>query len=55
MMVRSAFAPPKRGLEHEYCGRSSRSTGIVFCDPTRNAAVMVVAAHNAVNANPQDG
>jgi hypothetical protein len=55
MIIRSAFAPPKRGLKHEFRGRRSRSTGFVPSDPNRNATMMVVAADNAVNVNPRSG
>jgi hypothetical protein len=52
MMIRSAFASPKSGPQHRFGGRGPRSTGIVSCAPRRDAAMMVVAADNAVNARP---
>jgi hypothetical protein len=55
MTIRSAFAPPKSGLEHEFSGRGPRSTGFAVCELSRNAAMMVVAAENAVNAKPLSG
>lgn len=55
MTIRSAFASPKSGLKHEYCGRGPRSTGFIECELRRNAAMIVVAADNAGYAAPLSG
>jgi hypothetical protein len=52
MMIRSAFASPKSGPKQQFGARGPRSTGIVSCGPRRDAAMIVVAADNAVNARP---
>ncbi len=55
MTFRSAFASPKSGLKHGFCGPSPRLTGFVGFGPGRKAAMMVVAAENAGYVIPPRG